>query len=202
MQIPRAQPAHHFIRASEVVRRPRPGGRGSPPLRWVAWVDRQRWFAPPTLHQPLSRGATRRDSSPSRGAEGWDEVCGVCASVYRDANTYVSLTPVRGGVLDAPGCVIAGVGLLHPFGVADCTRFTHGAPTSAHRPTHPIPRAQPAHHLGDAPDRRRPSSGGRGVEDAAPYGGCETYAAACRVTGEPTLSVHPRRAGVEDKPLR
>ena len=65
-------------------------------------VDGLRGFAPPTLHQPLSHGATRRDGSPFRGAEGWDEVCGVCASVYRDANTYVSLTPVRGGVLDAP----------------------------------------------------------------------------------------------------
>ena len=30
---------------------------------------------------------------------------------------------------------------------------------------------------------RCPSSGGRGVEDAAPYGGCETKAAACGVTG-------------------
>ena len=29
----------------------------------------------------------------------------------------------------------------------------------------------------------RQSSNGRGVEDAAPYGGCETNAAACRVTG-------------------
>ena len=65
-------------------------------------VDGLRGFTSPTLHQPLSHGAMRRDSSPFRGAEGWDEACGVCASVYRDANTYVSLTPVRGGVLDAP----------------------------------------------------------------------------------------------------
>ena len=63
----------------------------------------------PTLHQPLSHGAKRRDSSPFRGAEGWEEVCGVSASAYRDADTYchdadtyVSLMPVRGGVLDAP----------------------------------------------------------------------------------------------------
>ena len=56
----------------------------------------------PTLPQPLSHGAERRDSSPFRGAEGWAEVCGVCASVYHDADTRVSLTPVRGGVLDAP----------------------------------------------------------------------------------------------------
>ena len=67
-----------------------------------AWVDGRRGCAAPTLHQPLSHGAKRRDSSPSRGAEGWEEVCGVCASVYRDADTVVSLLPVRGGVLDAP----------------------------------------------------------------------------------------------------
>ena len=56
----------------------------------------------PTLHQPLSHGAERRDSSPFRGAEAWEEVCGVYASASHDADTYVSLTPVRGGVLDAP----------------------------------------------------------------------------------------------------
>ena len=41
------------------------------PLRWkAAWVDRRRYYAPPTLHQPLSHAASRRDSSPFRGAEG------------------------------------------------------------------------------------------------------------------------------------
>ena len=52
--------------------------------------------------QPLSHGATRRDSSPFRGAEGWEEVVTLYASVYHDAATSVSLLPVRGGVLDAP----------------------------------------------------------------------------------------------------
>ena len=52
--------------------------------------------------QPLSHGASRRDSSPFRGAERWADVCGVCASVYRDADAVVFLSPVRGGVLDAP----------------------------------------------------------------------------------------------------
>ena len=56
----------------------------------------------PHWYQPLSHGATRRDSSPFRGAEGRVEACGVCASAYRDADTYVSRPPVRGGVLDAP----------------------------------------------------------------------------------------------------
>ena len=61
----RAQPAHHFVRASEVIRQPRPGGRGRPPLRRVgkASASLPRW------HQPLSHGAARRDSSPFRGAE-------------------------------------------------------------------------------------------------------------------------------------
>ena len=52
--------------------------------------------------QPLSHGASRRDSSPFRGAEGWAKVCGVGATVYHDADTYVTHPPVRGGVLDAP----------------------------------------------------------------------------------------------------
>ena len=60
-----------LVRASEVVHHPRPGGRGSPPLRWGGWVDWQRYYVAPTLHQPLSHGAKRRDSSPFRGAEGW-----------------------------------------------------------------------------------------------------------------------------------
>ena len=69
----------------------------------------------PTLHQPLSHGAARRDSSPFRGAEGWEEVCGVYATIYHDADTYVYHPPVRGGVPDAPrsrdcrGGVVAGV---------------------------------------------------------------------------------------------
>ena len=67
-----------------------------------AWVDGRRGCAAPTLHQPLSHGATRRDSSPFRGAEGWEEVYSVYASAYHDADTYVSHPPVRGGVLDAP----------------------------------------------------------------------------------------------------
>ena len=88
---------------TDVVLHPRPGRRGSPPLRCeVALVDGQRYCAAPTLHQPLSHGASRRDSSPFRGAEGWVGAWGVCALVYHDADTFVSLTPVRGGVLDAP----------------------------------------------------------------------------------------------------
>ena len=56
----------------------------------------------PTSHQPLSHGASRRDSSPFRGAEGVGGGLHPCASVYRDADSVVFLPPVRGGVLDAP----------------------------------------------------------------------------------------------------
>ena len=93
------------------------------PLRWMgALVVGRRYCATPTLHQPLSHGASRRDSSPFRGAEGWAEVCGVYASVSHDADTYVAQPPVRGGVLDAPrsrdrrGGLVADVrhGRLHP----------------------------------------------------------------------------------------
>ena len=154
-----------------------------------ALVAGRRYCAAPRLHQPLSHAASRRDSSPFRGAKGWAEACGVCASIYHDADTYVSLPPVRGGVLDAPRPRDCRGGWLLTLSVADFTRVTHGAPGSVYCPTYAISRAQPAHHfvrarrLVGAPDQRRPSSYGRGVEDAAPYGGCETYADACRVTG-------------------
>ena len=106
---------------SSVIRRK--GRRGRRPLRWiVAWDDGLRYCAAPTLPQPLSHGPTGRDSSPFRGAEGWVEICGVYACVYHDADTYVSLPLVRGGVLDAPrlrecrGGMVADVrrGQLHP----------------------------------------------------------------------------------------
>ena len=84
------------------VHRRQAGVEARPYGEWGAPVDKRRDCAAPTLRQPLSHGAERRDSSPFRGAEGWVEVCGVYASVCRDADTYVSLLPVRGGVLDAP----------------------------------------------------------------------------------------------------
>ena len=60
---------------------------------------------------------------------------------------------------------------LRTFGVTACNRVSNGAHGNVRFHTYSIPRAQPAHHWCEAPDRRRPSSGGRGVEDAAPYGG-------------------------------
>ena len=94
----------------------------------------------------------------------------------------------------------AAVDRLRTFGVADFTRVSYGAHGNVRLHTYHIPRAQPAHLWCEASDRRHPSSGARGVEDAAPYGGCETYADACRVTGAATLSFHRRRAGVEARP--
>ena len=57
-------------------------------------------------------------------------------------------------------------------GVADCTRVYHGASGDVLLPTYHIPRAPPTHLWRGAPDRRRPSTNARGVEDAAPYGVC------------------------------
>ena len=82
-----------------------PGREGVEALPYggrVAWVDGQRYCAAPTSHQPLSHGALRRDSSPFRGAEGWADILALYAHVYHDADTFVPLTPVRGGVPDAP----------------------------------------------------------------------------------------------------
>ena len=119
--------------------------------------------------QPLSHGAKRRDSSPFRGAEGWAEVCGVYASAYHDADTYVSLTPVRGGVLDAPWL-----------------RNCRGEVGASARPDQPHPRHPRCARFRPPPNICNPAGTAR-----APF-----------CTGAPTLSVHPRRAGVEDKPLR
>ena len=47
--------------------------------------------------------------------------------------------------------MIAGVDWVQTSGMANGTRVIHGAPTSVHRPTYAIPRAQPAHHLCGAP---------------------------------------------------
>ena len=80
----------------------RPYGR-HPHLTHVAPTPQSRRKAPRQLPFQGSRGA-------------WEEVCGDGASAYRDADSYVSLTPVRGGVLDAPwlrdcrGGVVAAVG--------------------------------------------------------------------------------------------
>ena len=149
---------------------------GAPPsvdgLRWFraptyrharpARVDWQRYCAPHTLHQPLSHGAERRDSSPFRGAEGWDETCGACASVYHDADTSVSLPPVRGGVLDAPrsrdcrGRFVADVwrDQLHPRHPR-CARLASTSPRIISRGHSPrtiwagVPR-RPSSHAGRA----------------------------------------------------
>ena len=80
-------------------------------------------------------------------------------------------------------------------GVNNSDHVFHGAPASVYCPAYAISRAQPAHHLGEASDRRRPSSGGRGVEDAAPYGLCVWVG----VSIKPPLPV--RRAAL-DAPVR
>ena len=51
---------------TKVVLHPRPGGRGSPPLRRVREVS----ASLPRRPQPLSHGPLGRDSSPFRGADG------------------------------------------------------------------------------------------------------------------------------------
>ena len=137
-----------------------------------ALVDGQRWYAAPTLHQPLSHGASRRDSSPFRGAEGWVEICGVYASVYHDADTHVQHSPVRGGVLDAPrSCdsraaldAFVWRGRPHPRHPR-CAR---------HRPQlnvcNPAGAARAPFHTGEP---KLSANRGRAGVEARPYGGWE-----------------------------
>ena len=76
-----------------------------------ALVDGRRYCAAPTLHQPLSHGATRRDSSPFRGAEGVGgglrrlrtclPRCGYCGFPL----TRKGRRPRRPAVAGLPGCV-------------------------------------------------------------------------------------------------
>ena len=173
-----------------------------------ASVDGQRYCIAPTLHQPLSHGAERRDSSPFRGAEGWAEVCGVYALVYHDADTYVPLMPVRGGVLDAPR-------------LRDC-RAALDAPVRHGQlcPRHPrCIRLCPHPHVSNpagtarapfrACNRRRPSTEG-GASGTPPLtGGLFTLRCGIQLrgtarapfcAGEPKFSIDPGRAGVEARP--
>ena len=103
-QISRAQPAHHFLRASEVVHQPRPGGRGSPPLRAIC-IFRVAAFdvgAQPThhflrasevVHQPRPGG---RGSPPLRRI-GSVSACNPCRPSLCAA--YTQKGPVLGPVL-------------------------------------------------------------------------------------------------------
>ena len=53
-------------------------------------------------------------------------VCGVYASVYHDADAYVPLTPVRGGVLDAPRSVDEQAYLKAPRRIKWCAGGARG----------------------------------------------------------------------------
>ena len=68
--------APFFTGAPALFIYPTPGGRGSPPLRCVGKISASHSRRP----QPLSHAASRRDSSPFRGAE--REGCGAPASSF------------------------------------------------------------------------------------------------------------------------
>ena len=121
----------------------------------------------PTSHQPLSHGASRRDSSPSRGAKGWVKVCGVGATVYHDADTVVFLPPVRGGVPDAPR-----------------SRDRRAALDAPVRPDRFYPRHPRSSRLASAAQRMQ----------------FRGHSPRTISYGRPTLSVDPRREGVEALP--
>ena len=58
-------------------------------------------------------------------------------------------------------------------GVTVFTHVSHGAPAFVHHPTHPIPRAPPAHHFLRVPDViRHPTPGGRGSPPLRGVGRC------------------------------
>ena len=102
--IPRAQPAHHFVRAHP--RRPSShAGRAWKPAPTVGIR------ISPTLPQPLSHGAKRRDSSPFRGAEGVGgglrrlHACFPRCCYLRSADARNGRRPRRPAVAGLPGCV-------------------------------------------------------------------------------------------------
>ena len=147
----------------------------------------------------------RRDCSPFRGADGWEETCGVYASVYHDADTYVSHPPVRGGVLDAPrsrdcrGGVVAAVrlGRLYPR-LIRCAHFrppphvfdpagTARAPFLRARRRRPLTDAgrawKPAPTVGIriSPTLHQPLSHGAERRDSSPFRGAEGWVETCGV---------------------
>ena len=114
--------------------------------------------------------ALRAATAPLSGEpRAWEKTCGVYAFVYHDAATYVSLSPVRGGVLDAPRSRDCRGGL------DALVRRDRQHPRHPRRARLPPP---PTYHIPRIPAR-------------APF-----------CPGAPALSVNPRRAGAEGKPLR
>ena len=156
-------------------------------------------MAHPTNVAPTPQSRRRAPRQlPFQGSRGVGRGGYPCASVYRDADTYchnadtfVPLMPVGGGVLDAPRSRDHRAALdapvrrdqPHPrFPRCARLRLPPNVCDFAGTARAPLVRAR---RLVGAWNPRRPSSYGRDVEDAAPYGGCETYADACRVTGAP-----------------
>ena len=83
--------AHLFTTMPTPTSRTPRRGSSSPPAR--RWSTYNVGTPHPRYTQPLSHGATRRDSSPFRGAEGVGGACYPCATVYHDADTCVSHPP-------------------------------------------------------------------------------------------------------------
>ncbi len=101
-----------FYGRTDVIRHPTPGGRGSPPLRGLRLS--------PTLHQPLSHGAKRRDSSPFRGAEGVGAArrrrpSSLVGRALKPAPTRASKRAKRTGPRTGPFCAEAPAGVSGLF---------------------------------------------------------------------------------------
>ena len=79
--------APFFTGAPALFIYPTPGGRGSPPLRCVGKISASH----PRCPQPLSHAASRRDSSPFRGAE--RAGCGAPASSFISRREGVEALP-------------------------------------------------------------------------------------------------------------
>ena len=141
---------------TQVVRKPRPGGRGSPPLRRVGKVSAC------NRRRPLSGGRGVGDAAPYGGCVwvGFSEA-------VRQAG---------------------GLGMV-----------SHGAPASRPPPhaSNPAGTARAplvrARRLVGACNPRHPTSGARGVEDAAPYGGLYTLRCGIQCKGTARPPAPPRR---------
>ena len=123
---------------------PRRGGLPRPPGRGLT----DDVISP---HPPCTNPSVTAQSAATAPLSGepraWAEVYGVYASVYHDADTVVFLPPVRGGVPDAPRSRDRRAGLVASVRLDRLQPHHPRCTASVRRPTHHIPRAQPAHHF-------------------------------------------------------
>ena len=165
--IPRAQPAHRFVWASDVVLHPRPGGRGSPPLRCeVRWLMGDVITPHPPCTNPsvtAQSAATAPLSGEPRGGRRFAplRICLPRCIYLRLAAARKGRRPRRPVFAGLPG-----LDRRRRWAWPTAPTFPTALPPQSTAQRMQIPRAQPAHHLARAHRRRPLTEAGRAWKPA------------------------------------